>query len=182
MEINEEIVKEYFCVVLGCFVIENVIYRVETQRNGKKRGGGWSDIDLLAYYPMENNVLDIEVKYRERAPFHRGKDKASNIDNVIYNIHTPNRNRKIQELNKNSLAVQKIFVTNKKAFSEKRRLEYESLLSDNEIQLIYFETMFSELQNYYRQNPNKMTSIIGQMLRIYNNQNKNRVYNSQISS
>ena len=61
-------------------------HKVETKREGKKMGGGWSDIDLLAYQPSKNLILDIEVKYREVTPFHRGSDKASNLDKVIDNF------------------------------------------------------------------------------------------------
>lgn len=171
MELNEEIVKEYFCSVKKCFIQENVLYKVTTKRDGKKKGGGWSDIDLLAYSPFDNKILDIEVKYRERAPFHRGTDKASNLDKVIDNFSLESRLEKINDLNPQSLQVERIFVTNRKAFTEKTRYEYEELLIKNNITLIYFETVFQELQNHFKENSNKMTSVIGQILRILNNQN-----------
>ncbi len=173
MEINEEIVKEYFTTVLKCFIHENIIYKLETKRKGKKKGGGWSDIDLLAYQPETNEILDIEVKYREKAPFHRGTDKASNLNRVINNFKLLPRAERIAEYNPNKLPVLKVFVTNKKAFTEKTRQEYEKLLKDEDIQLLYFEEIFSKLQDFFRENPNKMTSVIGQVLRIVNNQAKN---------
>ena len=170
MELNEEIVKEYFCTVKRCFVRENVLYKVTTQRPGKKKGGGWSDIDLLAYSPVSNEILDIEVKYREVAPFHRGIDKASSLDKVINNYVLESRIVKIAELNPQSLPVKRVFVTNKKAFTEKTRQEYVSLLQDNNIELLYLENIFQELQEYFKNNSNKMTSVLGQVLRIINNQ------------
>ena len=170
MELNEQIVKEYYTMVLKCFVHENVIYKVETKREGKKMGGGWSDIDLLAYQPSKNLILDIEVKYREVAPFHRGSDKASNLDKVIDNFYSKPRAERISEYNPNNLAVLKVFVTNKKAFTEKTRKDYEKLLKDKEIELLYLETIFSKLQSHFKENSNKMTSVIGQVLRIINNQ------------
>ena len=173
MEINEEIVKEYFTTVLKCFIHENIIYKLETKRKGKKKGGGWSDIDLLAYQPETNEIFDIEVKYREKAPFHRGTDKASNLNRVINNFKLLPRAERIAEYNPNKLPVLKVFVTNKKAFTEKKRQEYEKLLKDEDIQLLYFEEIFSKLQDFFRENPNKMTSVIGQVLRIVNNQAKN---------
>ena len=172
MELNEEIVKEYFCSVKKCFIQENVLYKVTTKREGKKKGGGWSDIDLLAYSPLDNRMLDIEVKYREKAPFHRGTDRASNLDKVINNFFLESRIEKIDELNPQLLLVEHIFVTNRKAFTEKTRSEYESLLVKNNITLIYFEDIFKELQNHFKENSNKMTSVIGQMLRMLNNQNE----------
>lgn len=170
MELNEEIVKKYFCSVKKCFIQENVLYKVTTKREGKKRGGGWSDIDLLAYSPHNNEMLDIEVKYREKAPFHRGTDKASNLDKVISNFTLESRISKILELNPQSFPVKRIFVTNKKAFTEKTRDEYEEILLENEIRLIYFEEIFEELQIHFKENSNKMTSVIGQVLRMINNQ------------
>ena len=169
MDINEEIAKEYFTSVKQCFIRENVIYKVETQRDGKKKGSGWSDIDLLAYSPVDNVILDIEVKYRERAPFHRGVDKASNLDKVINNFTLPGRIKRISELNDQKLPVKKIFVTNKKALTNKTRIEYEHLLENAQIKLIYFEEIFTALKEYYKKNHNKMTSVIGQMLRVMNN-------------
>jgi len=173
MEINEEIVKEYFTTVLKCFIHENVLYKVESKREGKKKGGGWSDIDLLAYKPDTNEILDIEVKYRERAPFHRGTDKVSNLDKVIDNFKLLPRIDRIAEYNPNNLQVRKVFVTNKKAFTEKKRNEYEKLLEDEGVQLLYLEEIFSTLQDFVKENPNKMTSVISQVLRIINNQVKN---------
>lgn len=172
MELNEEIVKEYFCSVKQCFIQENILYKVTSKsKNGKKSGSGWSDIDLLAYSPKVNEFLDIEVKYREVAPFHRGKDKASNLDKVINNFTLESRISKIEELNPNSLSVKRIFVTNRKAFTNKKRDEYEGLLKENNIELIYFETVFQELQSHFQKNSKKMTSVLGQVLRIINNQN-----------
>ncbi len=170
MEINEEIVKEYFTTVQKCFILENVIYKVETHREGKKKGGGWSDIDLLAYQPSTNEVVDIEVKYREKAPFHRGADRASNLDKVINNFKLISKSDRIREYNPNNLPIRKVFVTNKKAFTEKTRKEYEQLLNDESIRLLYFEELFAKLQEHFRNNPNKMTSVIGQVLRVINNQ------------
>ena len=174
MEINEEIVKEYFTAVEKCFILENVIYRVETKREGKKKGGGWSDIDLLAYKPAykseTDQILDIEVKYREKAPFHQGSDKASNLDKVIDNFKSVARSQRIAEYNPKTLEIRKIFVTNKKAFTETTRNKFEILLKDQGIELLYIEEVFSKLQNFFRENPNKMTSVIGQVLRIINNQ------------
>jgi len=108
MEFNEEIVKEYYSSVKKCFMQENILYKVTTQREGKKMGGGWSDIDLLAYSPQDNIFLDIEVKYREKAPFHRGTDKASNLDRVIDNFNLSARKDVIKSLNPHNLEVKKV--------------------------------------------------------------------------
>ena len=170
MELNEEIVKEYFCSVKNCYIQENILYKVITKRDGKKKGGGRSDIDLLAYSPHDNEIFDIEVKYREKAPFHRGVDKASNLDKVISNFTLESRISKIKDLNPQSLAVKRIFVTNKKAFTKKTKDEYEKLLKQNSIKLIYLEDIFKELQEHFKENSNKMTSVIGQILRMINNQ------------
>lgn len=170
MEINEEIVKEYFASCLNCFIHENVLYKVETQRPGKKKGSGWSDIDLLAYYPADDEIFDIEVKYRQVAPFHRGTDKASNLDKVISNYALEPRIRKIAEYNPRKVNVRRIFVTNKRAFTNTRRLEYEALLSSKNIELLYFEEIFEKLQKYTKENSKKITSVIGQVMRIINDQ------------
>ncbi len=167
MEINEEIVKEYFTKVKKCFILENVIYKLQTQREGKKKGGGWSDIDLLVYDPFKNRIIDVEVKYRHNAQFHTGKDKTSNINNVIHDFLRSERQQCISIYNPNNLEILKIFVTNRKAFSERKRTEYEKILRDNNIELLYFEKIVERLKKYYQENSNKMTSVIGQMIRIF---------------
>lgn len=172
MDINEEIVKEYFTSCLNCFMHENVLYKVETQREGKKKGGGWSDIDLLAYYPEKDEIFDIEVKYRQVAPFHRGSDKASNLDKVISNYTLASRIKKISEYNPRNINVRRVFVTNKRAFTNARREEYEALLVSENIELLYFEDVFEKLQKHVKENSNKMTSVVGQVMRVINNQEK----------
>lgn len=140
---------------------ENLLYKVETQREGKKKGGGWSDIDLLAYSPAQDEILDIEVKYRESAPFHRGSDKASNLDKVISNYTLEPRIQKISEYNPRNIYVRRIFVTNKRAFTNATREEYEALLELENIELLYFEEVFEKLQKHIKENSKKMTSVIG---------------------
>lgn len=168
MHINEEIVKEYYTLVEKCFVIENINFKVITERKDNKKGSGWSDIDLLAYNPKKNVVYDIEVKYRQNAPFHKGTDEVSSFDKVIKDFKLKERNETINKYTPERVSVQKIFITNWKAFSEVKREEYTKELKSNEIELKYFEDLFIDLKEYFEKEK-KINSIVGQTLRLINN-------------
>lgn len=53
VEVNEEIVCKWLEEVKGFFVVTDVKYRVPR---------GWSDIDIIAYNPITNDVWVLEVK------------------------------------------------------------------------------------------------------------------------
>lgn len=168
MEINEEIAKEYFTKVERCFIIENVLYQVEAIRNDGNKVKSWSDIDLLAYNPKKNEIIDIEVKYRHGTVFHKGADKTSSIYRVVDSFKKKERIKKIKEYNPDKLKVKRIFITNKRAFTDKSRDEFEKLLFDDNIDILYFEKIVSALNKHYQEHSNKMTSVIGQMFRLLN--------------
>ncbi|OQY01370.1 MAG: hypothetical protein B6I20_07760 [Bacteroidetes bacterium 4572_117] len=166
MEINEEFIKEYYTKVKRCFVNENVIYRMQVNRKDGKSIGSWSDIDILAFEPKTKTILDIEVKYRHSTNFHKGNDKTSSIYKVIENFSKPSRINCIKNYNPDNFEVKRIFITNRKAFTEKSRAEFVNLLATDNIEVIYFEKIISALKKHYKKHSDKMTSVIGQMFRL----------------
>ena len=168
MEVNEEIVKDYFVNILNCFVMENILFKttIDEIKNNNKNKSGWSDIDILALDTKNKEIYDIEVKYRHATVFHKGKDKTSSLSRVINQFFLKERTQKIKTLNPMKFKVRKIFVTNKKAFSKNTREEYINNLNEKKIEVKFIDDIFVELQEYYKKNSKKISSVLGQTFRL----------------
>lgn len=159
MDVNQEIVKEYFQRCKGYFVLEDV---------GFKRGSYPSDIDLLALDPKNADapVLAVEVKWRGSAKIHEGEDKASSIHKIISQINDPYRVQRIREII-GQRNFENIFITSLHAFGEKdstRKKHIEGFVNAG-ISVKFFEDIIDELVMEIGKS-GKYTTAISQTIRM----------------
>ena len=132
MDVNEEIVKEYFELVENCIVRASIEY-----------GRYHSAIDLLAVDKI-GNVKDIEVKWKSRIVIEDSDKKQNGYYHIINQLKNKKRDEIIKELI-GKLPTEKILVTTKHFFS-KSKLEYwKNRFKEQNIQVLFFDDIIPKL-------------------------------------
>ena len=142
MEVNERIVEEYIKTVKGWFYMTDISFKVPSN---------YSNIDILAYNPIENEYYDIEVKYRSAYVLPK-KDIASNpgLQQFTNQFLRPERQEAIERIIGTNQKVKKVFVTTRKCFGKKNDVEKAFINILNEkgfpfVEVWYFEEIIREL-------------------------------------
>ncbi len=132
MDVNEEIVKEYFEVVENCIVRANIEY-----------GNYHSAIDLLAI-DKSGNVIDIEVKWKSRIVIENSDKKQNGFYHIINQLKNKERDEIIKEL-VGKLPTQKILVTTKHFFSKSKLQYWKKRFEEENIQVLFFDDILPNL-------------------------------------
>ncbi len=141
-EVNEEILEQYLKVKKRWFYVGDISFTVPHN---------YSNIDVLAYDPLEQKYYDFEVKYRSAFSLtNNGKD----IDYLVeqFSKYKNEREAKLMEFT-HGQPTTKIVVTTKKmlGLSQKKRFEMESTFHKKmnalgfTSQIWYFDEMIPEL-------------------------------------
>lgn len=141
-EVNEEILEQYLKVKKRWLYVGDISFVVPHN---------YSNIDVLAFDPLNNIFYDCEVKYRSAYSLtNNGKD----IDYLVeqFSKYREAREQKLLEYTHGKPTI-KVVVTTKKmlGLSEKKRFEMESVFHSKmrdlgfDSQIWYFDEMIPEL-------------------------------------
>jgi len=143
MEVNEKIVEEYLKTVKGWFYMSDIPF--EVPRN-------FSNIDILAYNPKENEYYDIEVKYRSVFKISKNDIEKENgeFSNLLKQFCRKERNNKIKKIIGENHEVTKVFVTTRQYFGKTDRTIEEKFLEIikkdfKKSEVWYFDDIIPEL-------------------------------------
>ncbi|MFQ6120093.1 MAG: hypothetical protein ACE5KE_09430, partial [Methanosarcinales archaeon] len=132
MDVNEEIVKEYFELVENCIVRANIEY-----------GKYHSAIDLLAI-DKNGNIKDIEVKWKSRIVIEDSTSKQNGFKHIVNQLKDMRRNESIKEL-LGKEPTHKIFVTTKHFFSISNFDYWKNRFKEQNIEVLFFDDIIPKL-------------------------------------
>lgn len=139
MDVNEKIVEEW---AHGCkkqFTMANIRFKTR----GAKGGSNYSDIDLLGL-DANGEAYDYEIKWRS-IPW-VGATPGETVKALAGQLSRPERKEKIKEII-GDRPYHKIFVTPQLMISGKKKAELIGEFKKNDIQILYFEDVLSDLVN-----------------------------------
>lgn len=116
MEVNERIVEEYLKTVKGWFYMTDISFKVPFN---------YSNIDILAYDPIDGKFYDIEVKYRSAYKISKSdleKEKGE-FNRFIMQFLRPEREEKIHKIIGADSCVTKVFITTRQCFGKTDTIE-----------------------------------------------------------
>lgn len=161
MDVNEQIVKEYFELIENCIVRTNIEY-----------GNYHSAIDLLAI-DRKGDIKDIEVKWKSRIVIEDSENKQNGFKHIVKQLKDRRRDKIIKELLGKG-PTHKIFVTTKHFFSKKRLDYWKNKFREQDIGVLFFDDVIPILVEKIKIK-GKYESPILQTIRVlkYFNQLKN---------
>ncbi len=141
MEVNERIVEEYLKTVKEWFYMTDIPFKVPSN---------YSNIDILAYDPKNNQYYDFEIKYRSAYVLPQ-KDimQNSEFQRFVNQFLRHERQDKIEQIIESDKKVTKIFVTTRKCFGKGNNIEnsFKAVMKENnfESEVWYFDDIVPEL-------------------------------------
>ena len=141
MEVNEKIVEEYIKLVKNWFYMTDLSVSVVR---------GYSNIDLLAYDPKNNNYYDMEIKYRSAAKVSRSNDDE--MDKYFKQMTRKERKQTIEKIIGNDKNIIKVFITTRNFFDKNGIIETKFIekMQKNKYkcEIWYFDDIVPKLYEY----------------------------------
>lgn len=134
MDVNEQIVKEYFELVKGCLVRNNIEY-----------GKHHASIDLLAV-DKQGNIFDMEVKWKSAIAIKDSKDRENGFNHFVKQLNDTERDKIIEKLI-GKKPTQKMFITTKHFLSKRKFHYWKGRFEKENIEVLFFDDIIPNLVN-----------------------------------
>lgn len=158
MDVNEKIVICWLQKCKNCFTIDDIDY-----------DNFHSAIDILALDLSNNEILDIEVKFKARITIEDSDKKQNGFQHIIKQLLSEERDNKIKELwtNNHNFTIVKVLITTKHFFTVNKFDYWCKEFENKKIRVYFFDKILKELSEKAH-SLNKANDEILQTLRILN--------------
>jgi len=133
MDVNEEIVREYFELIENCIVRANIEYEKKYHKA----------IDLLAI-DKNGNIIDIEVKWKSTIVIADSTKKQNGFKHIVNQLNDKKRNETIKELLGKEPSI-KLFVTPRHFFPKTKFDYWVNKFREENIEIKFFDDIIPSL-------------------------------------